>query len=36
VSLSTVKTHLKHIYQRLGVSDRREACVAAEAVGLLR
>jgi LuxR family maltose regulon positive regulatory protein len=35
VSLNTIKTHLKHIYQKLAVADRRDAITAAEAVGLL-
>jgi LuxR family maltose regulon positive regulatory protein len=35
VSLNTIKTHLRRIYQRLGVSGRREAVEAAERLGLL-
>jgi LuxR family maltose regulon positive regulatory protein len=35
VSLNTVKTHLRRIYQRLGVSGRRQAVEAAERLGLL-
>ena len=35
VSLNTVKTHLRRIYQRLGVSGRRQAVEAAELLGLL-
>ncbi len=30
VSLNTVKTHLKHIYRKLGVTERSEAIAAAE------
>src|SRR3954452_22751955 len=35
VSINTVKTHLKHIYRKLDVTDRREAIDAAERLGLL-
>jgi LuxR family maltose regulon positive regulatory protein len=35
VSLNTIKTHLRKIYQRLGVSGRRQAVEAAERLGLL-
>jgi LuxR family maltose regulon positive regulatory protein len=36
VSLNTVKTHLKHIYAKLGVSDRRAAAAHARQLGLVR
>ncbi len=32
----TVRTHIKHIYRKLGATTRREAVVAAEQLGLLR
>ena len=35
VSLNTVKTHLKHIYRKLGVTERGEAVAAAEQLRLL-
>jgi LuxR family maltose regulon positive regulatory protein len=35
VSPNTIKTHLRRIYQRLGVSGRREAAEAAERLGLI-
>jgi LuxR family maltose regulon positive regulatory protein len=35
VSTNTLKTHLKHIYRKLGVTSRNEAIEAAEALGLL-
>ena len=35
VSLSTVKTHLHHLYEKLGVSDRAAAVAAAMRRGLL-
>jgi DNA-binding NarL/FixJ family response regulator len=35
LSLSTVKTHLEHIIEKLGVSDRTQAAVRAAALGLL-
>lgn len=35
VSLNTVKTHLKHIYRKLGVVDRGEAVVEAERLHLI-
>ena len=34
VSLNTLKTHLRNIYRKLGVSGRREAIEAAERLGL--
>ncbi|HET7487829.1 MAG TPA: LuxR C-terminal-related transcriptional regulator [Acidimicrobiales bacterium] len=34
VSLNTVKTHLKHIYRKLGVAGRSEAIAAAERLHL--
>lgn len=36
VTPATVKTHLSHIYEKLGASDRNEAVVRAVALGLLR
>jgi len=36
VSPATVKTHLAHIYEKLGASDRRDALVRAIALGILR
>jgi DNA-binding NarL/FixJ family response regulator len=36
VSPATVKTHLSHIYEKLGASDRRDALVRAIALGILR
>jgi LuxR family maltose regulon positive regulatory protein len=35
VSLNTVKTHLRRIYKRLGVTSRRQAVEAGERLGLL-
>jgi LuxR family maltose regulon positive regulatory protein len=35
VSTSTVKTHLRHLYAKLGVHRRTEAVEAARALGLL-
>lgn len=35
VTPATVKTHLAHIYEKLGASDRNEAVVRAVALGLL-
>ncbi len=36
ISVDTVKTHLKHIYAKLEVSNRREAVGRAEELGLLQ
>jgi DNA-binding NarL/FixJ family response regulator len=36
VTPATVKTHLAHIYEKLGASDRRDALVRAIALGILR
>jgi LuxR family maltose regulon positive regulatory protein len=35
VSINTLKTHLKHIYRKLGVGGRKGAIVAAERLHLL-
>jgi LuxR family transcriptional regulator, maltose regulon positive regulatory protein len=35
VSINTVKSHLQHLYQKLGVSSRSDAIVASERMGLL-
>jgi DNA-binding CsgD family transcriptional regulator len=35
VSVNTVKTHLRAVYRKLGVTTRREAIRAADALGLL-
>jgi LuxR family maltose regulon positive regulatory protein len=35
ISLNTVKTHLKHIYRKLGVEGRRDAVATAERMNLL-
>jgi ATP/maltotriose-dependent transcriptional regulator MalT len=35
VSINTVKTHLKNIYGKLGVSNRREATDRAKKLGLV-
>ena len=35
VSINTVKTHLKNVYGKLGVSNRRQATAKAEELGLI-
>ena len=35
VSVNTVKTHVKHVYRKLGVSGRSEAVAAAERMRLI-
>jgi LuxR family maltose regulon positive regulatory protein len=35
VSVNTLKTHLRHVYAKLGVNDRRSALRRAEAAGLV-
>jgi LuxR family maltose regulon positive regulatory protein len=35
ISRDTVKTHTKHIYQKLGVSSRRKAVARGRELGLL-
>jgi LuxR family maltose regulon positive regulatory protein len=35
LSTNTVKTHQRHLYQKLGASSRTEAVERARAVGLL-
>ena len=36
VSVNTVRTHTRHIYAKLGVTNRREAVREASRLGLLR
>ena len=35
ISINTVRTHLRHIYRKLGVSKRKEAVARARALGLI-
>jgi len=35
ISLTTVKTHIGNIYQKLGVASRTQAIARAEVLGLL-
>lgn len=35
LSVNTIKTHLRNIYQKLGVSDRSEAVTTAQGLGLI-
>jgi LuxR family maltose regulon positive regulatory protein len=35
VSINTIKTHLKNVYGKLGVHNRREATARAKKLGLL-
>jgi LuxR family maltose regulon positive regulatory protein len=35
ISINTVKTHLRHIYRKLGVDGRKDAIITAERLHLL-
>jgi LuxR family maltose regulon positive regulatory protein len=35
LSVNTVKTHLKHIYGKLDVGNRRDAAALAQRMGLI-
>jgi len=35
VGVSTVKTHINHLFQKLGVSSRTQAIARGRALGLL-
>ena len=35
VSINTVRTHIRHIYAKLGVTKRQEAVARAHALGLI-
>jgi two-component system nitrate/nitrite response regulator NarL len=35
ISKNTVKTHLKNLYRKIDVHNRKEACVKASEAGLL-
>ena len=35
ISMNTVKTHVRELYRKLGVTSRADAVVRAEALGLL-
>jgi len=35
ISINTVRTHIRHIYRKLGVTKREEAVARARALGLI-